>query len=75
MKVLTQPFTRSDPMFTEQQIRASRCYGQLDGYVWIFPAGKAVWTDGVVTNCYIGEDKSDHLTPDVAVAAARTRRD
>jgi len=72
-ELLTQPFTRSDPMFTERQIRESRCYGKPEGYVWIFPAGKAVWTDGVVTNCYIGEDKSDRLTPDEAVRLLRGR--
>jgi len=60
-------------MFTEQEIRESRCDGTPRGYIWVHSAKKAVWADGEVTECYVREDDSERLTPDEAVRLLRER--
>ena len=74
-ELLNHPFTRSNPMFTERQVRESRCYGMSEGWVWVHPANKAIWLDGKIIEASVPERErdSDRLTPDEAVRILRER--
>ena len=62
-------------MFTERQIRESRCYGKPEGFLWVHPANKAIWPDGQIIETTVPERESDsdRLTPDEAVRLLRER--